>query len=119
MGPPMIERERPMTEDELLTGITEALYFGGWTWTHLIRSDGVTMGNAGLPDILAAHPDRPYMLAWELKTRRGVMTVDQYRWLSVLSHLSPCVDARLIKPHTYDRALRVILDGIAPSEAFD
>ncbi len=55
-----------MTEDELLAGITEALTFGGWRWTHILRSDGVTMGMAGLPDIIAVHAGREIVLAWEL-----------------------------------------------------
>jgi hypothetical protein len=102
-----------MTEDELLAGITEALTFGGWTWTHLIRSDGVTMGNAGLPDVIACHPERPWVLAWELKGERGVVSHDQLRWLLSLASV-PGVDARVIRPSDYDRALGVILKGWPP-----
>jgi hypothetical protein len=57
-----------MTEDELLQGITQALTLAGWRWTHIINSRGVTMGDPGLPDIIAVHPNRPgRVLCWELK----------------------------------------------------
>lgn len=102
-----------MTEDELLAGITEALTFGGWTWTHLIRSDGVTMGHAGLPDILAVHPQRELMLAWELKSTKGQLRIDQLRWLLALGSVVG-VDARTIRPEQYDQALDVILKGRHP-----
>ena len=102
-----------MTEDELLAGITEALTFGGWRWTHILRSDGVTMGSPGLPDIIAAHPDRPWALAWELKTQRGVVSPDQLGWLLAFRGSSG-VDARIIRTADYDRALAVILKGWAP-----
>jgi hypothetical protein len=114
----MIEQAHAMTEDELLIGITEALTFGGWRWTHIRRSDGITVGNMGLPDIIAAHPDRDVMLAWELKTAQGVLMPDQAAWLIALGTGAPTVDARVIRPALYDRALRVILYGEHPREAF-
>lgn len=106
-----------MTEDELLAGITEALTFGGWRWTHLIRSDGVTMGHPGLPDIIAGHPERPIVLAWELKTEKGQASADQWAWLRALQP-ALCVDARIVRPADYDPALEVILQGRSPAEAF-
>lgn len=108
-----------MTEDELLQGITEALAFGGWRWTHIRRSDGVTVGDPGLPDIIAAHPDRIHVLAWELKTTRGVVSRDQLAWLFALGRVGGDVDARIIRPADYDAALEVILRGATPGEAFD
>lgn len=105
-----------MTEDELLAGITEALTFSGWRWTHIRRSDGVTQGMAGLPDVIAARGDRELVLAWELKSARGVVSADQLAWLFALR--SPSVDARIIRPRDYDAALDVILRGVDPIEAF-
>jgi hypothetical protein len=105
-----------MTEDELLAGITEALTFGGWVWTHVIRSDGVTMGRAGLPDIIAAHADRPWLLAWELKSQRGAVSYDQLAWLFALK--GPGIDVRVVRPEHYDRALDVILRGYDPAKVW-
>lgn len=64
-----------MTEDELLLGITEALTIAGWRWTHIRRSDGVTQGASGLPDIIACHPNRDEVLLWELKSKTGRITL--------------------------------------------
>lgn len=106
-----------MTEAELLAGITEALELAGWTWTHIRRSDGITIGRPGLPDIIATHDNRALLLAWELKTTRGVVSVDQLRWLYALG-TDERVDARIIRPADYDAALEVIIRGTPPAEAF-
>lgn len=106
-----------MTEDELLQGITEALTFGGWRWTHILRSDGVTMGMSGLPDIIAAHAERTLVLAWELKNATNQATLDQWAWLKGLA-VCAHVDARVVRPADYDHALEVILRGVAPIDAF-
>jgi hypothetical protein len=111
--------DEPMSEADLLTGICEALTLGGWVWTHIRRSDGITVGNAGLPDIIAAHHGRTFMLAWELKADRGTVSVDQYRWLHALGPCHPTVDARVIRPQLYDAALRVLLYGETPGQAFE
>ena len=105
-----------MTEDELLSGITDALTLSGWTWTHILRSDGVTMGHAGLPDVLAGKGG--IVLAWELKTETGTPSHDQLRWLLALGGHPINLDARIIRPSMYDAALRVILEGVAPAYAF-
>lgn len=106
-----------MTEDELLAGITDALTIAGWTWTHIIRSDRVTQGHAGLPDILAGHESRPFVLAWELKKIGGTLTHDQVRWLIALRGASG-VDVRVIYPPDYDRALDVIIRGMHPRDVW-
>lgn len=106
-----------MTEDELLAGVTEALTFGGWRWTHIRRSDGITQGMTGLPDIIAAHAELGLVLAWELKTAKGQPTYDQLAWIRAMSPARD-VDARVIRPADYDAALEVILRGASPAEAF-
>ena len=106
-------RDEPkMTEDELLTGISQALELGGWTWTHLIRSDGVTQGSPGLPDIVACRDGR--FLMWELKTASGQLTADQLRWQLEAGTVYG-VDARVIRPVDYDAALEVILRHKSPA----
>lgn len=104
-----------MTEDELMAGITEALGFGGWTWMHIRRSDGVTMGHEGFPDIIAAHPRRNLVLAWELKSENGQATPAQLRWLLALGGMTG-MDVRVIRPRDYDTALHVILTDARPSQ---
>lgn len=99
----------PATEDELLIGITDALSLAGWRWTHARRSDAaVMMGDPGVPDIIAVHPTRPLILAWELKGPKGRPTGDQVAWIAALAP-HETVDARVVYPADYDDALRVIL----------
>lgn len=98
---------RGMTEDELLTGITEALELAGWRWTHIRDSRGVTMGDVGLPDIIAVHESRGIVLAWELKSRTGQPTYEQLAWVREMAGAR--VDARVLRPADYDDALRLIL----------
>jgi VRR-NUC domain-containing protein len=106
-----------MTEDELLQGITDAMTLGGWRWMHIRRSDGITVGMQGFPDLIAAHPEREYILVWELKSQTGVVMPDQAAWLHVLG--VSCVDARVIRPEDYDQALEVVLKGRDPREVWD
>lgn len=119
MTRPMFDLSRAMTEDELLAGIVDALGLCGWRWMHIIRSDGVTAGSSGWPDIVAVHPDRDVVLAWELKGERTPVTGDQAAWLVGLRDRR--VDARLVRPIDYDAALQVIAGatrprGLAPGE---
>lgn len=99
-----------MTEDELLTGLTQALTIAGWRWTHARRSDlAVTMGDPGWPDLIAVHPLHPgRVLAWELKDRTGRVSPDQEAWLDALRGPAE-VDARIVRPADYDEALAEIL----------
>lgn len=108
---------RAMTEDELLEGITQAMTLVGWRWTHIRRSDTITMGMSGLPDIIAGDVTRKIVVAWELKSQTGVVSGDQWGWLNVL-RVAPGVDARVIRPSDYDAALSVIIGGKDPVEAF-
>lgn len=107
-GGPAVQAHR-MTEDDLLSGLTDALTLGGWRWTHILNSRGVTMGYSGLPDIIAAHPSFRVNLALELKDDKGQPTPDQVAWLHAL-HDKPTV-AKIVRPDDYDLMLRVILAG--------
>lgn len=106
-----------MTEAELLEGITDAMTLAGWRWMHIRRSDNITVGHQGFPDVIAGHAEREYVLAWELKSKDGVVMPDQAAWLIALR--VPSIDARIIRPADYDAALEVILRGRDPSEVFE
>jgi hypothetical protein len=110
----LTDQAHEMTEAELLIGISEALEWGDWTWMHIRRSDGITQGDEGFPDIIAAKPGR--ILAWELKSRIGPVTPAQMEWQLALQ--APGVDVRVIRPADYDAALAVILRDALPAEAF-
>lgn len=102
-------RTTPESEAELLIGLTEAMTLAGWLWTHHRRSDlAVMMGTVGFPDIVAVHPSRGQILAWELKGPGGRPTGDQVAWIAALAP-HPTVDARIVYPADYDAALRVVL----------
>jgi hypothetical protein len=96
-----------MTEDELFAGITEALTLAGWRWMHIIRSDGVTQGSAGWPDIVACHPLRGIVLVLELKDSKLQPTPDQLAWLLGMSDKT--IVAKLVRPADYDLMLDRIL----------
>jgi hypothetical protein len=101
---------RPMTEDELLTGITDALTLAGWRWFHVRRSDqAIVQGHQGWPDVFAVHVPRHLALALECKTAEGRLTGDQAIWLHDLNASASGVSAVTIRPGDYDRILSVIL----------
>jgi hypothetical protein len=75
-----------MTEDELLTAITEAATYLGWRWTHTRRSDKAQiMGHSGFPDLVLARNGKVFFL--ELKAEKGRTSPDQVAWLE---ELAPC-----------------------------
>lgn len=96
-----------MTEDELMRGITDALTLSGWTWMHIIRSDGVTAGGEGFPDIVAYHPGRHRVILWELKGERTPITGAQASWIA--NTAGRPIDAAIVRPADYDAALRFLL----------
>jgi hypothetical protein len=106
--------DRAMTEDELLTGITDALTLSGWRWFHVRRSDlAVCQGNQGWPDVFAIHAPRRLSLVMELKAEDGRLSGDQAMWIHELNVAG--VNAITIRPGDYDRILDVIL-GRGPAE---
>jgi hypothetical protein len=112
-----VTTEIRMTEDELLAGVTDALTMAGWRWTHPRRSDLALMqGDPGLPDIIAVHPTRGIFLAWELKGTGGRPSASQVEWIAGLAAPRVRVDARILYPTDYDRALALI---VGDAEQFD
>lgn len=98
----------PMSEDELLTAITDWLTVRGWLWTHPRRSDrALTMGHPGVPDVIAARAGRVVFI--ELKSERGSPTYEQAAWLRALrgdpaaESLAP--EVRLLRPSDLDAAI--------------
>jgi hypothetical protein len=82
-GDPAVTTALPMTEDDLLAAITDALTLYGWRWTHPRRSDkALTMGHSGAPDIIAARKGIVYFI--ELKSARGRLDAEQFAWMSAL-----------------------------------
>ena len=95
-----------MTEDSLLTAVTEALTAHGWRWHHSRRSDkALTMGHPGFPDICAARNGRALFL--ELKTEKGRVAPEQREWLDAID--SPAVRAFVIRPSGLDWLLGRVL----------
>ena len=97
-----------MSEDQLLTGVTDALTAHGWRWTHHRRSDkALTMGDRGIPDIVAARGGR--LLFLELKTDSGVLSPDQLAWLAEFPLNSYWFTALVVRPADYDRLVNDVL----------
>lgn len=72
-----------ITEDELLSAITDALTLYGYRWTHPRRSDkALTMGHAGVPDIIAARHGVVWFI--DLKSARGRLDAEQFAWMHAL-----------------------------------
>lgn len=105
------EYTKSMTEDELLTAITEAATFLGWRWHHVRRSDkAVQMGHVGFPDLVLVR--KGDVLFWELKAEAGTMTGAQGAWIEEINHAEPhggiCQSehrARFVRPSDLDWAL--------------
>ena len=104
-----------MSEDELLTGLADALTLGGWRWNHTRRSDrALVMGHPGWPDLVAVHPHRPHLLAIECKTEHGIVSADQQTWLRLLAD-QPGVLAFVVRPEQYDATVEWIVgDRLLP-----
>lgn len=101
-----------MSEDELLTGLTDALTLAGWRWFHMRRSDAaIVQGSQGWPDLFAVHPTRRLALAMETKSDSGRLTPDQAAWLAMLDLVG--IPAVMVRPDDYDRMLNVILGRTA------
>ena len=101
---------RYMTEDELLTAVTEAATYLGWRWMHIRRTDlGLQMGHIGFPDLVLAKNGR--VLFVELKTEIGALSPSQREWIAAIegdSPMMPTVEALLVQPGTLDRMLRLL-----------
>lgn len=106
-----------MSEDELLVGLIELLGLLGWRSYHVRRSDRAIvqgLGGAGFPDVIAIHPDRHRLIAFECKTDMGIPTPDQLTWLYELRQ-HPTIEATIVRPSTYDDAIAWIRgDGPMP-----
>lgn len=99
------EIDRGMSEDELLTAITEALTLYGYKWTHHRRSDkALLMGHPGVPDIIAVRGGRVKLI--ELKTEKGQLTAEQWAWLHEAEPNSWHVSWHVYRPSDLDMALR-------------
>ena len=107
----MTTETMPMTEDQLVSGLLDAMQLSGWTAWHVRRSDrALWMGTKGWPDITALPPrhDGP-LLVLEAKSAHGVVTPEQGRWLALLHRAG--ITTVVVRPNRYDRALHLILDG--------
>ena len=101
-----------ITEDELLSAITDALTLYQWRWTHIRRSDRAQlMGHQGVPDIIAARRGVVYFI--ELKSARGRLDAEQFAWMHALGWSEDFPNAtnldrvrlRVWWPEDLDRAL--------------
>ncbi len=95
--------DRAMSEESLLQAITDALTLYGWRWTHSRRSDkALTMGHAGVPDVIAARDGRVLFL--ELKSQNGALSADQWAWLHELPNSRDC-SWQVVRPADLDELL--------------
>ena len=108
-----------MTEDQMVSGLMDAMHLAGWRYWHIRRSDrGLWMGHKGWPDISALPPrlDGP-LLVIEAKSHRGALTPEQGQWLALLHRAG--VTTAVIRPNRYDRALHLILDGRSDAASWE
>lgn len=73
-------------EAEFRDDVLRTLGLFGYLRTAIRRSDGVTMGDSGLPDVIAVHPRTGAFLPIELKVGDRVATAQQDAWLRAFSH---------------------------------
>lgn len=90
-----------MSEDDLLTAITDAATLFGWRWHHVRRSDkALQQGHAGFPDLCLIRAGRIKFL--ELKSRKGELTADQWGWGHEMPPPSHAVEWRVVRPAALD-----------------
>jgi hypothetical protein len=109
----------PMTEDQLVHGLADAMSLSGWHWWHVRRSDrALWMGTKGWPDLTALPPrlNGP-LLVIEAKSAHGVVTPEQGRWLALLHRTG--ITTAVIRPNRYDRAIHLILDGLSDQASWE
>ena len=98
---------KAMTEDELLTAITDAATYLGWRWFHIRRSDlARQMGHSGFPDLVLARKGR--VLFMELKSEKGGIAPDQHAWMDALDSPERYVTAIIARPSQLDYVLRML-----------
>ena len=100
---------KSMTEDQLLTAITEAATLYGWRWHHVRRSDkALQQGHPGFPDLVLARKGR--VLFFELKSEKGQLTKAQAEWEDslVFPTLYPGHAYMLVRPSDLDWALGLL-----------
>lgn len=99
-----------ITEDEVVTGLLDAMGLTGWAAWHARRSDrAIWQGTPGWPDITAVPPGPGPLLVIEVKSSRGAVTETQAQWLVRLHRRG--VTCAVVRPVDYDRALDLILAG--------
>ncbi len=103
-----------MPEADLQAGIEDALAAGGWLYHHdeqaLMRSGSIATsysGQTGWPDIVAVHHERGLLVVLELKSHRGQLTAEQWRWLHAFEAAG--IDVRKVKPADYDDLVDFLL----------
>lgn len=97
----------PVTEAQLLRGVTELAMARGWMLAHHHDSrrqvrPGVFVGDklaAGLPDLVLVKP--PRLLFVELKAQHGRLSPLQRDWLQALEQV-PGVEVYLWRPEQLD-----------------
>jgi len=108
----------PLSEPEMQRGIIEQARWLGFRVHHdrpAQTSRGWRTpieGDAGFPDLVLALDG--YVLAWELKTRRGKVSDEQAAWGEAMTGRNgvAVVEYGVIRPDQYDDALAA-LDRIA------
>ena len=99
-----------MTENDLLTSVLHLAKVTGWRVAHFRsvktqRPDGSTRwltpvqgDGVGFPDLLMLKGDRG--IAWELKSQRGRVPDEQYRWLAALKMVG--FEVSVVRPSDWE-----------------
>ena len=102
-----------MNESDLQHIITDAARLGGWTVAHFRAARTVhgwrTPGQydaQGWPDLFMVKDGQA--LAWELKTAKGSVSIQQNDWLNALGAVDG-IHAQVVRPHDVQPALDLLL----------
>lgn len=98
------ELDRSVSEDDLLTAVTEALELFNWVWQHPRRSDkALVMGDQGIPDIIAVRNGRVLFL--ELKRQGENLETAQWAWFNNFPPNTWAFTALVVRPSDLDELL--------------
>lgn len=92
----------PLTEKQWMAQVKEIAGFRGWLWSHPFDSRRST---PGYPDAVLVRP--PRVLFVELKSDKGVLTLDQIIWKEALE-ACPGISYYLWKPSQWSEVVEAL-----------
>lgn len=96
---------RPQSERQFQAQVAQALTLRGWD--VLVIPDSRRVGMRGWPDVVALHPTRRVLIAWECKGARTRIRPEQVDVLARLAAVER-IDIRVVRPADWPEVRRIL-----------